>query len=96
MVQNLLKACDSSEVQCFSENDEEKTAVQMFQEFVGSLKVPAFDKEIANGDDADPKKEISEFSAHEIQEKILEVQNDYRKKGKEIAVDEAINIIKKQ
>ena len=93
MIKNLLQACEESAIQSFSEGENTKTPLQMFQEFVKSLPKNNLTKELAKKEDADPAKSISEFSADEVKDGIIEIQQEYKNKGQEIDVAKASQIL---
>ena len=90
-VLNILFACNDSSINF--EDGSEKSATEVFQNFVKSLKQINFE-EIAIPQKTDKSQEINFEDAFEVHEAIKKVQKEYAEQGINLSTVEAYNKLK--
>lgn len=90
---SILEACNAYEAFEFSDG-ESKTAVKMFKDFVSGLKQFSFE-EIADKNKVKQSGNAIDFEdVNSITNGIIEIQQEYKKKGIELSSEKALKILK--
>ena len=90
---NILESLDNTNKFEFDDGSE-KNASEIFKDFIGNLKQFNFE-EVATTNNLQTPKEIDFSDAENVAENIIEIQNEYLKKGKTLSAVEALEVIKR-
>ena len=96
---NIFEACSAYSPFEFSDengNKTEKTAIDMFKEFVGGLKQMNFEEIATQKNVSNNSNNIDFQDVESIKNAIIEVQAEYKQKGINLQSSEAMDIVRKR